>query len=115
MYFLKNYQQQNLGLKLGLLYLLNITDIIFTLMLIQTGLFLEANPLMAPILNNSMTTFLIKGILPAALFIYLYIRLNHATTKQLKISNIAILIMVLFYTLVNILHLIWFSLLAFIA
>ena len=41
--FIKNYEIESMKKKFILLYLLNVTDIIFTLLLLQTGYFSEVN------------------------------------------------------------------------
>ncbi|MCB2300117.1 DUF5658 family protein [Clostridium tagluense] len=38
--------------KLITMYILNVTDIIFTIFLVNTGMFLEVNTVMAPLVSN---------------------------------------------------------------
>ena len=42
--------------KLVLLYFLNVTDIIFTILLFNTGMFTEVNILMAPLVKSSYSS-----------------------------------------------------------
>ncbi|MGL4373220.1 MAG: DUF5658 family protein [Turicibacter sp.] len=111
--YIRNFEVNNLASKLGFLYLLNITDLIFTLILIQTEYIVEANPLMNSVLSNSLATFLVKLLLPAVLFLYLYVRLQSATLPQLKLSNYFITALMIFYLGINLLHLLWFALMPF--
>lgn len=105
--FIKNYSKYYIRNKLLILYLLNVTDIIFTLILVNTGLFNEVNPVMVGIIQNTIIATIIKVILPAILLFYLYKRMKNATNKQLKFSNVAINIILTIYVLINISHLVW--------
>ena len=111
--FIRRYQLPNLKIKLLILYLLNISDISLTIILVNTGLIIEANPLMANIITNSIATFFIKVLLPAVLFIYLYIRLKTATVKMIKLTNYCLIGLLGFYLIINVLHLVWFLMLPF--
>ena len=111
--FIRRDQLSNLKIKLLLLYLLNISDISLTIILVNTGLIIEANPLMANIITNSMATFFIKILSPAVLFVYLYIRLKTATVKMIKLTNYCLIGLIGFYLIINVLHLVWFLMLHF--
>lgn len=111
--FIKTYTLENIKRKLLILYLLNVTDICFTLLLLSTGLFMEANLLMERAVQSLSTSFILKIVLPATLLFYLYIRMKNASEKQLKQSNIVINIATAVYTIINIFHLIWFLLFGF--
>lgn len=93
--------------KFIVLYLLNITDIIFTLYLINTGLFREANVIMASIINNEILSVIVKSVIPLALLIIIYNRMKEATEKQLLQSNRIIIGSLIFYGLINVSHVIW--------
>lgn len=108
--FITNYSLENIKHKLLILYLLNVTDIIFTLLLLSTGLFIEANVLMAKAVDSLFASFILKFILPAALISYLYIRMKKASENQLKRSNIVLNAATAVYALINIFHLIYLSL-----
>ena len=95
---------ENIKSKLLLLYFLNIADIIFTLILLSTGYYFEANILMAGVVNNTAATLLIKIILPAILLAILYMRIIKATNKQRRIANYAINLVAILYILINISH-----------
>lgn len=55
--------------KLLLLYLLNIIDWICTEALLQSGRFVEMNPIMKPLIGGFWSLVIIKGIVPLALVI----------------------------------------------
>ncbi|WP_367303032.1 DUF5658 family protein [Clostridium baratii] len=46
-----------------LLYFLNVTDIIFTLLLLQTGMFKEGNRVMVNIVENPTLSFIVKVVI----------------------------------------------------
>lgn len=109
--FIRNCSLNNIKSKFIIIYVLNITDVIFTLILLKTGYYMEANFLMAKVVDNHLTSFIIKVLLPAALFFYLYIRMQKASIRQLKLSNIFITFILILYTAININHLICFAIL----
>lgn len=53
--------------RLVLLYLLNVVDWLCTEVLISSGLFVEANPVMQAVLNDFFLTLTVKGVLPLVL------------------------------------------------
>jgi len=109
--FGKNPKLKNIKIKLLILYLLNVTDIIFTLLLLSTGLYREANIFMVKVVESIHASFILKIALPAALLMFIYVRMQTATDQQLKKSNLFINGVITIYTLVNISHIIWFGLL----
>ena len=111
--FIKQYHLPNLKLKLVLLYLLNISDIILTLILLNTGFIMEANPIMNYIIQSKTATILVKEVLPGLLFIYLYLRLKLASIKMIKVTNYGLILLIGFYFAINCLHLFWFALINF--
>jgi hypothetical protein len=109
--FLRNYSFVSIKKKFIILYLLNVTDIIFTLLLLQTGLFAEVNFLMIKAVQSPVASVVLKIIVPAILLYYLYSRIKNADEDNLKASNIAINISLTIYALVNLSHLVWIALL----
>lgn len=89
------------------LYLLNVTDILFTIFLLSTGLFEEGNFLMDKMLTNKNFALLFKILIPAILLIYIYIRMASASDEQLKYANVLIKICIILYFIINITHIIW--------
>ena len=114
MFFIKTYTFENIKYKLLLLYLLNVTDILFTHLLLSTGLFMEANFLMVKAVQNISSSFMLKIVLPAVLLLYIYLRMKKASETQLKQSNLILNIITGVYIIINISHLVWFLLFGFI-
>jgi hypothetical protein len=108
--FITNYTLENIKHKLLILYLLNVTDILFTLLLLATGFYIEANVLMAKAVQSLSASFVLKIVLPGALLFCLYIRMKKASENQLKKSNIVLNAATAVYALINIFHLIYLSL-----
>lgn len=108
--FIKNYCLSNIKDKLLLLYILNITDIIFTLLLVRTGFYMEANALMAKVVQSPSISLAIKIILPALILITVYYRMQKANDQQLKKSNLLINMATALYVIINVSHILWFAL-----
>ena len=89
------------------LYILNVTDIIFTYKLLETGEFIEANGIMNLIIQNKVLTIILKVFVVLFLLIYLYFQIKKANKKQKRICNILITLLLVFYTLINISHIYW--------
>jgi hypothetical protein len=109
--FIKNYSLKNIRNKFIVLYILNVTDIVSTLLLLDTGFYMEANVLMAKAVQSPFASLALKLVLPAVLLIMLYLRMQNATDQQLRVSNLLVNIVTLFYALINISHLVWFAIL----
>lgn len=91
--------------KLVLLYLLNVLDMLMTNNLLDTRLFMEANPIMAPLINSNQNLGLfVKLTIPFILISVVTYRLKSASEKQMKIANILITISLIVYGMINILH-----------
>lgn len=105
--FIEGYKLANLRIKMLVLYLLNVTDMLLTFLLLSTGYFIEANILMAMIVENSIPCFVIKVVFIALLLKYIGIRMEKATIKQLRQSNLLINGILILYILVNTLHFTW--------
>jgi hypothetical protein len=112
-YLLKSCSHTDIRNKMILVYLLNVTDIIFTLILCSTGCFMEANPLVAVFTSNSIAAILVKAALPALLLGYLYVRMKKASPEQLKKANTAVVLLMIVYALINISHITWLTLYTF--
>lgn len=105
--FIKCYTIKNLKFKLLILYSLNITDILLTFLLLNTGFYKEVNIIMVKVVQSSFASFILKVILPAILLFYILIRLRKASAIQLRQSNTILNIIITFYTIINIFHLVW--------
>lgn len=104
--FLKNYRPQAIAHKLSLLYLLNLLDLILGSILFHANVTLATNPLSAYLFTNPWLTFILKIALPAALFIYLFYYLSQTeSAKLIRISNLCISVLLVFYSFMNLVHL----------
>lgn len=111
MSFIKDYNIDNIRKKLFILYLLNVTDIIFTLALLKTGLFKEMNIFMVNVVKSPLISICLKILFPAGLLYYLYRKIKDLDYEQLQTANIGLLISLTIYLLVNLSHIIWVALL----
>lgn len=109
--FIKSNSLHTLKKKFIILYLLNVSDIIFTVLLLRTGYFTEVNIFMVKAVQSPIASILIKIIFPAILLYYLYRRSLDADISQRIASNIAVNISLVLYSLVNLSHLVWVALL----
>lgn len=111
--FIKDYQLTILKKKYILLYILNLIDIVFTILLLRTGYFREVNLFMSKAVNQPMICVFLKVILPALLLGYVYQLSKTGEEDALKVSNIAVNISLSIYILVNLSHLVWTAMLPF--
>lgn len=111
--FLKTHNLINIRKKIVLLYLLNVSDLILTLALLETGFFKEMNIFMVNAVEYPFISIILKVIFPAGLLYYLYKRICLSDVSQLKAMNIGLLFSLILYSLVNISHLVWVALLLF--
>lgn len=111
--FIKSNSIEIMRKKLILLYALNISDILFTLFLLQTGYFKEVNILMAGAVKNPPISLILKIIVPAFLLYYMYRQHLTAEEDQRKASNVAVNISLSIYCFVNITHLVWLAILPY--
>lgn len=111
------YKEQNVprqypfGLKLLLLYFLNVVDWFCTQVLIDTGYFHEVNPLMIWIMDYPDIGFLVKCIVPlllVSLVLFFYKILN---LEQNRFTNFVVYTAVILYSAVIFIHIINFVLL----
>lgn len=100
----KRYDLQIVKYKFALIYGLNVTDILFTLVLLGTGEFFEGNILMEPIVANATASIALKVLLPIVLIYFLLRRMRGATESQLKTSNIFINVCLALYVIINLSH-----------
>ncbi|MGE5495913.1 MAG: DUF5658 family protein [Burkholderiales bacterium] len=109
--FLKCCSLGDIKNKMVMIFILNVTDIVFTLILCGTGLFVEANPVAAMFVGNRAAALLVKSLVPAALLSFLYFRMQKATAEQLKKANVLIVAALMAYVVINVSHISWISVL----
>ena len=107
----KGHESRSFYYKLGLLYFLNIVDWICTEALIGSGHFVEANPVMQPVLENFWLTLLIKGILPLVLILGCALIYKLAEIGRSKTAEMLLTVGIVSYALVNLWHIFNFVLL----
>ena len=107
----KSHESYSFYYKLGLLYFLNIVDWICTEALIDSGHFVEANPVMQPVLENFWLTLLIKGILPLVLILGCALIYKLAEIGRSKTAERLLTVGIVSYALVNLWHIFNFVLL----
>ncbi|MGL4773583.1 MAG: DUF5658 family protein [Clostridium sp.] len=90
---------------------LNVTDILFTLLLLRTGCYVEVNGLINLIVGNPFFASFVKIVIPAVLLFLIAIRMRKATFNQLRVSNWLTNGILIFYVGINISHLIWIGML----
>lgn len=97
--------------KLFFLYFLNLIDWICTEVLINSGEFYEANPLMQTVLTNFWVTIFIKGVLPLVLVIGCAVIFKATNSEQSFMTNLLLYIGIIAYACVNLWHIFNFVLL----
>ena len=110
MFFKSNYLKENkyhkLKINLIILYLLNLSDLFFTKLLLklEPTMFIEANVFLAPVIDGVLPYFF-KIVVIAVILYYWYFRSRYSNEKEIKRSLIASIGLVSFYILINLLHL----------
>jgi len=112
---INNCSLRNIKGKLAALYVLNLTDLVFTLFLLGTGLFQEINFIMRLAMKDAVLCIMLKIVLPAVLLIYINARIRKACPEKLKTANVLLNVIISFYALINLNHIIWLVITAFIA
>lgn len=98
--------------KLIVIYALNVSDYILTLILLASGLFTEANPLLSMPMNNFLG-FILKCIVPLVLLLLVRHRLRGINSKQIKPVWYILDLTIGLYAIINIFHVFWFIMMSF--
>ena len=103
--FILSTDHKDFAIKLLLFYILNLTDLIFTQFLLfkAPNCFVECNKFLQPIITDFQGV-VIKIVIPLILTAYWFFRMRKADSKDYKISNVAILAVILFFIIINIMH-----------
>lgn len=107
-------RQYPFGVKLVLLYFLNVVDWFCTQILIDTGYFHEVNPFMIWIMDYPDMGFIVKCILPLALVAIVMFFYKLLRIQQNRITNLIIYFAVILYSCVILVHIFNFLLLFFV-
>ena len=102
--FIKNYNLNGVRKKLIIIYILNVIDIVFTIALIKSGWFAEANGFMQSLVQSAVMSYVVKITIPATILFYIYMRVKNSDKKTLKMTNIGLLIPLIMYIGVDVLH-----------
>jgi len=102
--FIKNYNLNGVKKKLIIIYILNVIDIVFTIALIKSGWFTEANGFMQSLVQSTLMSYVVKITIPATILFYIYMRVKNSDKKTLKMTNIGLLIPLIMYIGVDVLH-----------
>lgn len=94
-------------MKFFFILILNSSDLVFSKILLKTGLFYEGNIFMRNIIADNLKSIGFKILLPCILILYINLRIKSADVNQLKYSNIIVNACIIFYIIVNICHLIF--------
>ena len=97
--------------KLFFLYVLNLSDWLCTEALLASGKFVEANPIMRPVIAEFFPTLLLKGVLPLIITLVCALFYKLADIGESSVATIMINAGIAAYTLVNLWHVINFLLL----
>ena len=107
----ESVRQYPFGVKLLLLYLLNVVDWFCTQVLIDSGYFHEANPIMMWIMDYPLVGFFVKCVLPLSLIIFIWLFYKIFKVQQNKFTNFVVYTGVILYSVVIFIHIINFILL----
>lgn len=106
-------KQYPFGVKLVLLYFLNVVDWFCIQVLIDTGYFHEVNPLMIWIMDYPDMGFLVKCVFPLVLITVIMFLYKIFNIEQNKTTNFIVYFAVILYSLVIVVHIVNFMLLFF--
>ena len=98
---------ENLTAKLIAVCALNVTDILLTLALVNTGAFREGNPVMTLVMDSTAAAVAVKLIVPALLAALLIFRLRGAVARQRRTANAMICALLALYAFINLSHIVW--------
>ena len=90
------------------IYLLNVFDYLFTMVLISSGLFAEVNPLLSPGIDG-LTGFLAKCILPLLLLVFIRMRLMNDPPRNMVAAKLLLDVVMTYYFVINCFHIFWLS------
>ncbi len=96
-----------------MIYSLNVVDWICTVVLLHTGGFFEANPLMQSIVSDISLGFLVKCILPALLMVPIWRLICLLEITDLPLIDRFISFVLALYTAICAVHIVNFGLLHF--
>lgn len=98
---------KRLNNKLILVFLLNVSDLLFTWLFVvkHPSLFIEVNPFAKEVINNLPLSLCLKLSIVLIVLAYFKYKIKSSTSKSLSIIKTTIILIIIFYTAVNIIHL----------
>lgn len=99
-------------IRLVIIYALNVSDYIFTLILLESGLFTEINPILSMPINN-FWGFILKCVVPLILLLFLRHRFRTVSEKQIKPIRYILDCTIGLYAIINIFHIFWIVMMTF--
>ena len=90
------------------IYVLNLSDYLFTLVLVSSGLFVEVNPLLSMDIQGT-GGFILKCILPMMLLLYLHIRIALKPPVHQKAVKMLLTFIFSYYAVINAFHIFWLA------
>ena len=104
--YFKNYHPHVMAHKLSLLYLLNIVELLLSMILFHADICTVTNPILIAVMNHPWLMILLKALLPAILFGYLFYYLTQTeSAKILHLSNLGISALLVIYGFINLVYL----------
>ena len=97
--------------RLFFLYALNLIDWLCTEVLLSSGRFFEANPLMSGVVGSFFPTLLVKGVLPLLLVLVCALVFRLSRIEESRFATVLLNIGIIAYSLVNLWHIVNFLLL----
>ncbi|MDP4089962.1 MAG: DUF5658 family protein [Bacillota bacterium] len=106
-YFLISSDMQIIKRKFIALFILNASDILFTLMLFCTGVYERANAFTSGIADESIIGTFIKFGITLLLLILAYLGISSSVEKHILILNTIITTCMILYFFINLYHTAW--------
>ena len=104
--YFKNYHPHVMAHKLSMLYLLNLVELILSMILFHADVSTVTNPVVIYVMNHPWLMILLKASLPAILLGYLFYYLTQTeSAKIIHLSNLGISALLVIYGFMNLVHL----------
>lgn len=104
--YLKNYHPHVMAHKFGVLYLLNLVELILSAILFHADVTVMTNPISLYVMNHPWLMILLKGIFPALLLGYLFYHLTQTDSgKLVRFTNLGTSVLLVIYAVINLVHL----------
>lgn len=102
--YIRSYKVRTLKIKFIILYILNVTDIIFTLLSVDAYKFNEGKDFIQVVKDINFSTFFIKTSITLLLLVILGVKMRNNRDKTLIHANIIIMVCIIAYILINLVN-----------